>query len=742
MIAAEVNQRYSHICEHIFQKRFKEALEETGQLLRFVPSSDYYYQLENLTENYKTLLHYAFEGYKDPQQENILDNLSASLLGIADEIRQILLLPFLPARRSEKINLARKLGEDPVTTTAMIDDIFFSRALNRLFEESDVRKSGTETSTSVTVSQIDSIFRWLWISTKFTEHHISLVKKIGSSESVEWHDKCLVVSAITLSLLNVFDVQKFHLLIEFCESRQDQVYQRALTGLVLALLIYDKRIRYYPELSQRLKEIGNDETISSDIELILFQLLMAKETEKINREFEEEVLPEMKKMMPRIEDKLQLNQPDEEDMEEKNPGWKDLVEEVPGLFEKIEKFSKMQIEGADVFMSTFQLLKRFDFFNVMSNWFVPFYEGHPEISRSDESDEITSRLIGSLSKAFYICNSDKYSFALNFQAIPAQQRSLIVTNFEAEFAQMQEMASEEQLLDQSLQSNAIFTQYIQDIYRFFRLYGSKDEFDDPFQHRFRFSELTFYKPMIRKEGFTERLAAFYFEKEHYHEAIEMYHHLAAVAAPRGDYYEKIAYGWQKLGRFKKAVEYYQKAELFDTDRLWILNKLGFCSMKLKDYQAALGYFRDALLLQPDDLKLQSQIGQCYLNLKDFEQALQVYNKVVFFSPGSLKVLRPIAYCQFVLGKLAQAESSYTEIFEAADTASPYDLMNAGHVQLCLGNRAKAAGFYKQCLSSSLTGKEEILSAFDEDILYLVKNGIKPEEIPLIKDYLLFQSDPL
>ena len=94
---------------------------------------------------------------------------------------------------------------------------------------------------------------------------------------------------------------------------------------------------YYPEIAKALDELGKDESIRSGVESIILQLLMAQETEKITEEFEKDVLPEMKKMMPKIEDKLQLGKLfEDEDAEGKNPGWKDMIDEVPGLFERIE----------------------------------------------------------------------------------------------------------------------------------------------------------------------------------------------------------------------------------------------------------------------------------------------------------------------------------------------------------------------------------------------------------------------
>lgn len=705
MIRPEIEKRHHKISEHIYNQRIKTALDELALFVRFSIKSEYFYQLETLTDNYQNLLRYAFDGYQDPQQQTILNGICASILGMSDEIRQTLIEKEQPLRKNEK-SVLQNLPDGEAEMAP------------------------------------DALSKNIWLMERLNEQQVKMLRQINGSSNLDWHQKCLGVSALTLSLLNFFDQHKFILLIEFVEQREEQVRQRALTGVIFALLQYDQRISFYPDLLDRLHGLSLDETIGPDVELILLQLLMARETEKITREFEQEVLPEMKKMMPRIEDKLQLgDEAEDDDMEGKNPGWKDMVEEVPGLFEKIEKFSKMQMEGGDVFMSTFQMLKRFDFFNTMSNWFMPFYRDHPDISKAfSEKEEINVRLLESLEKAFYICNSDKYSFALNFQAIPLQQRTMIVTNFEAEFNQMQELASEEQMLDQSLTANAIYVQYIQDLYRFFKLHPARLEFPDIFKPQIHFRNLKFYQKYFYREGFTGRLAAFYFDNNHYYEAIEMYEYLIETTAPSGEYYEKIGYCYQKLSRFKKAIEFYKMAELFDTDHLWILKKLGWCCLKLKDYDQALIHFREAAAMQPDDMTLLSQVAQCYLNLKDYEEAEQAYVKLSFFNPDSLKLLRPLAWCHFVLGRLEQASSEYETLLTSADTPSSYDLMNAGHTQLCMGNRAKALDFYRRSLENKSPGAEELMSAFDEDAYYLIRNGISGEEIPLIKDHLLFNSD--
>jgi tetratricopeptide (TPR) repeat protein len=305
---------------------------------------------------------------------------------------------------------------------------------------------------------------------------------------------------------------------------------------------------------------------------------------------------------------------------------------------------------------------------------------------------------------------------------------------------MKDMASEEQILDQSLASNAVFIQYIQDLYRFFKLFSSRAEFEDIFSRRIRLNELAFYPACFGREGFPVKVAAFYFDNDHFAEAIDAYEGLLAKGEPNGEYFEKTGYCYQKTGLYKKAVEYYRKAELFDTNRLWILKKLGWCCLKLKDYRQALRYFNDAAVLQPDDLQLKLQAGQCLLNLREFEEALHHYSGLRYFLPEDLKVLRPLAWCQFVMKKPEAAREIYSKILTIALPPSAYDLMNAAHVRLCLGERNEALELYRNAMLQSTPGAAALSEAFAGDAQHLIDNGLSEADIPLVRDYLLFHSN--
>jgi tetratricopeptide (TPR) repeat protein len=728
-----LDQQYAGICSSLAGGKIKAALEGLSRYSKNVPSVDYHYRLETLEDNYRNLLKYAFEGYRDPRQEEILNGLALSVLTLADEIRHTLKEKELVHTRAQRMQVQREFGEDPSVINDRIDSLIFGREVERILRETG---AGEEPG-----SPVELLFTLIWLTPKWSDDFYEKIRSMLRSEKLEWHEKSLIVSAATLSLFDFFEPRKLILLMEAIESREPQSYHRALTGLVLALVRYEERLKFYPEVLARIKELVSLGTVRSDMESVLLQILMAQETERINKAFEEEVLPGMRQVMPRLEDKLDLgNIFEENDPEGKNPGWKELMDEVPGLFERIEKFTKMQMEGADVFMSTFSMLKKFDFFNRITNWFVPFYPGHPDLKKATgEEGQFFARLLAGLGKAFYLCNSDKYSFALNFNAVPQQQRSMIITYFEAELEQMKEMVSEEELLGQTESSHTVFTQYIQDLYRFFRLFAYRNEFEDPFRNRIRLIHLPVYPSGIGQEKFLERIAAFYFDKGHYREAIEMYERIIEVGQPQGEYFEKIGYGWQKLGEFRKAIEYFKKAELFDTDRLWILKKIGWCFLRLEDYANAIPHFKDAAALRPDDMNIQAHLGQCFIATANFEQALHHYKNVLYFQPDNPKVLRPIAYCLFASGKLDDSSGIYEKILASGDPL-PYDLMNAGHVQLCRGNRKEAIRLYRQ----SVSGKTLILSsfrtAFEEDVPFLTRNGIAVEDIPLLTDSILYLLD--
>jgi len=213
--------------------------------------------------------------------------------------------------------------------------------------------------------------------------------------------------------------------------------------------------------------------------------------------------------------------------------------------------------------------------------------------------------------------------------------------------------------------------------------------------------------------------------------------LSQKAEPDQAVYEKLAYCYQMNGNYKSALEYYKRAELFDTNRLWSLKKIIYCYRKLGDNDSALKWSLEASSLAPEDAYLHTMLGNCYLDLHQYGLALENYFKAEILSPENKKVLRPIAWCCFVLGKLDLATDYFNLILAEGSTGN--DLINAGHVELCLGNKPKAMENYISAITSGGISLVQFSETLDFDKHYLIENGIAPSEIQLIKDYMRFRG---
>ena len=153
------------------------------------------------------------------------------------------------------------------------------------------------------------------------------------------------------------------------------------------------------------------------------------------------------------------------------------------IFKTMEELTKLQMEGADVYMSAFANIKHFDFFKDFQNWFVPFYPDHETVNEIYK-DEIlgpgTNELAEALYKTPFICNSDKYSLLLNLKYLPSSQKSMMLKVFRMELEGLQQMNEEETVIDPYRNFRTNVTQYLQDIYRFFKLSPYRKEFEDLF----------------------------------------------------------------------------------------------------------------------------------------------------------------------------------------------------------------------------------------------------------------------
>jgi hypothetical protein len=64
-------------------------------------------------------------------------------------------------------------------------------------------------------------------------------------------------------------------------------------------------------------------------------------------------------------------------------------------------------------------------------------------------------------------------------------------------------------------------------------------------------------------------------------------------------------------------------------------------------------------------------------------------------------------------------------------------MNMGHVQWSLGNRKEALGFYKKSILQAKFSESEFFEIFEEDLHYLIEQGVEKEDVPILLDQLRY-----
>jgi tetratricopeptide (TPR) repeat protein len=336
-----------------------------------------------------------------------------------------------------------------------------------------------------------------------------------------------------------------------------------------------------------------------------------------------------------------------------------------------------------------------------------------------------------------MCNSDKYSFCFNIKHLPNEQGRNVIGLFNMEAESMRELSNEDGLLNKPGKDTFIFTQYIQDLYRFFKLHPFRADFRDIFSLQWDFASNWLVENLSDNTIILRNAAEFLFLKQHYYQASALFRVLAEKPESDQAVHEKLAYCYQMMGDFRSALEFYKRAELYDSNRIWSLRKIIYCYRKLSDNESALKWSLQAASLVPDDAYVQTMLGNCYLDMQQYDAALEHYFRVEFLSPENKKVLRPIAWCCFVLGKLDLALNYFQLI--RAEGATANDLINSGHVELCLGNKPKAMEYYISAISSGNLMLIQFVETLDFDKHHLIANGVDPAEIQLISDYIRFRG---
>lgn len=711
---------------YLNKKRLKDALDLLGTMVKETHDSTLIDAQYNIEISYKSLLKYTVEGFTDPERLKIYNQFVSDLFLLADDT-------FLALKTNFATDLFYTLRKKHLSTDLeeTITGIEQKLAMWQLMNE---ESAPFEEDLN---QQIEILFELLMTQPGLYNKKND-INKIFTEGFMPWPQQSIMVTAVTLLLLHHFNTDALLLLFNLTAHPQTEIRQRALTGLLLVLFLYDDRLSYFPAICRRL-EVLHETTSPTILQGVIIQLMRTHETEKLAQKLTDEILPEVARIHPNLRNRLDLdNIIGENFMEGKNPDWEDIFSDSPELLNKLEEFSKLQMEGSDLFVSTFRMLKHFSFFHQTSNWFLPFSYPNPTVSQilKDETGPFQNRdIMESLAATGILCNSDKFSLILSIPAMPQAQKDMMGQMFMAEISAASEVEKSDELIDPEKQLLSTSNQYIQDLYRFFRVHPQKADFDDPFNWRLDFHNKKFINYIFPNQELLPALGDYLFKKDRYAESLEVFNLLGQHQQPDIQIIQKQAFCYQQGNNYKQALKYYLEADLFDHQQVWNLKKIALCYRHLNNPEKALEFYKKAEKINPDNLHTQVSIGHCLFELKQYEEALKYYFKVEYLDPKNSKVWRPIVWCALALGKFEQAEKYCLKLLN--DQPSQHDYLNMGHLKWCNGHRQEAIEWYQKCVTFPGYSLDEFLETFENDRQLLISHHVDENDIPIMLDQLRY-----
>lgn len=728
-----------NILEKLSKRQLKDAFELLMKLVVNLQDWQMSEKLSELETNYKYMLHYQFEATDDPQREIIYNGILRVLYEITDDASDELLTIDSSNVFYERLRI--NAIRNPLTFSEIqiqLREIGESMALVDLLDEGDNKRS-QQRELAVRRERLGiELFNQLFISSRADENMELEYRTILNSPDIAVREKCLFISALTMSLFHRFDGRKLSVLMDACKAGNPEISQRAIVGLVIVLQMYDVRWGLYPECHFQLDALSENEGFRKSVLTVVKQLIRSRETEEISRKMKEEIIPEMMKFSSLAGKKLNMQDlMGETDFAEKNPEWKKELEES-GLANKLQEYSNLQLEGADVFHSTFAGLKNFPFFSEMSNWFLPFDINYSELQPlSFDKNGLNQILQTAVLSSGHMCDSDKYSFAFSMLQIPSSQRQMMITRLGEESDQLKELQKEAEALNPKVNEDVISNQYIQSLYRFFKLYSNRNNFFDIFRLRLNFYDKKSIAPLISSETDMLQIANYCFDKNFFREALSVYLKLVDKGTDDSNIWQKIGYCRQMLDDLQGALDAYLQAELLAPQSSWIIKRIAQVYRLLKDPQHSLEYYQRAAQLNPDNLNIELNIGHCYLELGEYEKALNSYFKVEVLESNSTKAWRPIAWTAFLLRKFDVAQKYYQRIL--AEKPNVHDFLNAGHTAFCTNNKKGALDLYLQAAQKA-GDFDKFMNLFNEDSKELIDAGADSSFFPLLFDELRYKLD--
>ena len=684
-------------------------------------------EYEAVEKDYQLMRDYMLRGYKDPQIESVY----RSLLRRACRLYGTMCLAEIAKKRPSYISAGISSGGLSLQSDDVRDELerFVQDVAMASLSVAGMRETSPGDIHVRHQQYMSRLFDAVLVSGQWSDNSAETVKRLLASPTVDSNDVMLLLSAVMLSAMNVFDLNKWLVMVDVYESAsEERIRQRALTGWVFALPSDDMSL--FPEVEQTLVRLTGNDSVCREILEMQMQVIYCNNADADNIKIQNDIIPSlMKNNRFEITGSGLIEKDDDRMQDILDPGAADRNMEE--LERSLNKMADMQKSGSDVYFGGFSQMKRFPFFNQMSNWFCPFYIEHPQI-RSLSEKLGNNKFIQKLFNNSPFCDSDKYSFVLALSSVIGRMPDNI-----KDMLNSGEVLGLPAGMDFDESDPAyIRRMYLQDLYRFFRLNQYKNDFVNPFTGRGRQTGGLFFANRLLS-GVLPAKCVVELEKFLYkHKRYDMILSLASVYAitDSEEHLVMTAMSHFRLGHSSEAETIFRQILDINADNTQAIKGVAQIAFASRRYSEAEKYYGKLAGLYPDSINYMLNKAVSQLCDGKLEEGMAVIFRLDYEYPEDNNVRRALAWGQLLKGDARKACDIYDALIEGGRCIRA-DFLNSAYARWFIGDMGKAVDRLRGYVSynGDNMSYEELESAIAEDRNVLEAYGITGPEIKIMTD---------
>lgn len=746
----------------------KKIIDELKTRFEGSVNPDYKERLDYIERDHKRLMEYRLRGIKDHKR----DEIYGQLLERARCLRANYFMDLYctrPGFREARLIANRITDRDP--GVGYIKEVEERYKTEKTAVAMQPKKEQDEASKKLHEEHfklIEEIFCFLLTSYQWTETEAEEYLELFSSPICDVIDLQVMVSALTLNIMRIFDAAKAWMLGNlYLKSKDDNVKQRAFVGWAFSLPITEGS--YNKKYDDFCNELIDDESVRRDLGNLQLMYLQSIDIEKDCEKLENDILPKIRSNYPfdinPFSDKGKprksiddiLNSDDEE-------------ERISQLESCMKTIQDMKKDGVDVYYATLSKMKGVPFFHNLVNWFMPFYKEHPMI-RSYVEDMKDNKFFKLIKSRMDFCDSDFYTFVIGASTILANIPDDMQESFLA--SEIPEKMIYEEDEEKTF---GIRKRYFQDLFRFAKLNPLAKYIINPFDKLHSKYPTMFFHHWKGDKCMIEKLQIAF---EIFH--IGKYREFRRVISSLNEL-EKLEYHSMLAEYYKclwdSGIDAYQEMKDVEAD-MKMANALGDKSVQVENFfpedlklakecffkhvnaalsmdkeyilmwrllgraqsshgmlDDAVATFKHVLELRPENKRALFDYATILLKTGNSDDSANYVYQLTFEMPDHPDVMRLQAWLLLLRKNPGKAQDIYKNLMGDADSQINEDILNAGYCAWFLDKWEEAADCFVTFMKTQENQKRSLQEFFVKDASILDIYEIDRVDQFIMEDYVM------